>query len=159
MVSGKIFRGRKICFSAAEWSLVSNILLSNSSASVFARPIFSIVCFSRIYLHIILKSFTVLNKPRPLSAKQTNQPFHGKQKSNYRGPALLHLCKVHQSLRQRSAVGGTAAGSRQGGGKEPEQQLCPAGRSLQRHRGKVNLHKLVKERRKGIIMSIHLWKN
>lgn len=97
------------------------ILLSNSSPSLLTRLIFSIVCFSCIYLYVILKSLTVLNKLWALSAEQTNQPFHSKQKLNYRGPALLHLCKVHQSLRQRSASEGAAAGSK----GEPEEQLLP----------------------------------
>lgn len=132
------------------------ILLSNSSPSLLTKLIFSLVCFSHIYLYGILNSFTVLNKPWTLSAKQTNQPFHGKQKSNYRGPALLHLCEVHQSLRQRSAGDGAAARSSWGGSEEPEEQLLPPScRSLQHHWGIVQPHELTKQRRKGVI--IHLW--
>lgn len=107
---------------------------------------------------MILKSFTVLNKLWALSAKQTNQPFYGKQNSNYRGPALLHLCEVHQSLRQRSVGDGAAARSVRGGSEEPEQQLLPSScRSLQHRWGIVKLHELPEQRRKGIIISIHLW--
>lgn len=136
------------------------ILLSNSSHSPFSRQIFSIVCFSLIYLCVILKSFTVLNKLQALSAKQTNQPFHGKQKSNNRGPALLYLCEVHQSLRQRSAGDRGAACSSWGGSEEPEwQHLPPSCRSLQHRWGIVKPCELAKWRRKGIIISlyIHLW--
>lgn len=69
--------------------------------------------------------------------KQTNELFHGKQKSNCRESALPYLCKVHQSWRQESAGGRSASVSRQGG-KEPE--LLSAGRSLQHHEGIVKLH-------------------
>lgn len=136
------------------------ILLSNSSDSLLSRQIFIIVCFSLIFLCVILKSFTVLNKLWALSAKQTNQPFHGKQKSNYRGPALLYLCKVHQSLRQRSAGDRGAACSSWSSSEEPEwQHLPPPCRSLQHHWGIVKPCKLPKWRRKGIIISlyINLW--
>lgn len=136
------------------------ILLSNSRPSLLSRQIFSIVCFSLIYLCVILKGFTVLNKLWGLSAKQTNQPFHGKQKSNYRGPALLYLCEVHQSLRQRSAGDGGAACSSRGGSEEPEWQLLPPScRSLQHRWGIVKPCELAKWRRKGVIISIciHLW--
>lgn len=107
-----------------------------------------------------MKSFTLLNKLQALSAKQTNQPFHGKQKSNYRGPALLYLCKVHQSLRQRSASDRGAACSSWGGSEEPEwQHLPPSCRSLQHCWGIVKPCELAKWRRKGVIISlyINLW--
>lgn len=109
---------------------------------------------------MILKSFTVLNKLWALSAKQTNQPFHGKQKSNYRGPALLYLCEVHQSLRQRSAGDRGAACSCWGGSEEPEwQHLPPSCRSLQHRWGIVEPCELAEWRRKGVIISlyINLW--
>ena len=132
------------------------ILLSNSSPSLLTRLIFSTVCFSHIYLYVILKSFTVLNKLWALSAKQTNQPFHDKQKLNYRGPALLHLCEVHLSSRQRSAGARAAARPGWGGSEEPEQHLLPPScRSLRHRWGTGKLHEWVKQRRKWII--IHLW--
>lgn len=131
------------------------ILLSNTSHSLLSRRVFSIVCFPLIYLCVILKSFTVLNKLRALSAKQTNQPFHGKQKSNYRGPALLYLCEVHQSLRQRSAGDRGAACSCWGGSEEPERQhLPPSCRSLQHRSGIVKPCELAEWRRKGVIISL-----
>ena len=89
-----------------------------------------------------------------MQSKQTSLSMANKNQITEDQPC----CEVHQSLRQRSVGDGVAARSSRGGREEPEQQLLPPScRSLQHRWGIVKPHELAKQRRKGIIISIHLW--